>query len=155
MTISITSPVTGAPVTGLTSPTYTFTADQPPNSWTKSWYVSSIGGTQTGSDTASTASKPWTFGFSRPGVLKTLNAVDVSGVIRQVGYNQYDYLMRRGFLPLAGQAVRVAPWRATFPILVGSDTADAANIRSAISSFAGVLYQQATGLADTFITGSL
>jgi hypothetical protein len=155
MTISITSPVTGAPVSGLTSPTYTFTVDQPPNSYSKQWYVSAIGGTQTGVDAGSSAGKPWTFTFTRPSVMKTLNSVDVTGVIRQVGYNVYEMLMRRGMLPLAGQSVRVCNWKASMPVLVGADSADAPNIRAACSSFFGVGYQQATGLADSMISGSL
>lgn len=155
MTISLTSPVTGATVAGLTSPTYTVVADQPPNSSAKQWYVSAIGGTQTGVDPGSSASKPWTFTYMRPGNLKTLNAVDVTGVIRQVGFNTYEYLMRRGFIPLAGQASRVANWRTQFPVLVGSDLADAPNIRAAVSSYVGALNQSASGLADTFISGSL
>jgi hypothetical protein len=155
MTISLSSPVTGATVSGLTSPTYSVTVDQPPNSYSKQWYVSAIGGTQAGVDAASTASKPWTFTFTRPPVLKTLNAVDATGVIRQVGFNTYEYLMRKGLLPLTGQAVRISNWKASFPVLVGADTADAPNIRAATSSFVGVLNQQASGLADSLITGSL
>lgn len=155
MSISLSSPVTGATVTGLTNPTYSVTADQAPNTHSKQWYVSAIGGTQTSVDSASTASKPWTFTFQRPASLKTLNAVDVTGVLRQVGYNTYEYLMRRGILPLTGQAARVMNWRTQFPILVGSDTADSQNIRAAVSSYVGVLNQQASGLADTFVTGSL
>ncbi len=155
MTISLSSPVTGAAVTGLTSPTYSVSVDQPPNPYSKQWYVSAIGGTQTGVDAASTASKPWTFTFTRPASLKSLNAVDTSGVIRTVGFNTYEYLMRRGFLPLAGQAVRVSNWKSVFPVLVGSDVADAPNIRAAVSSYCGVLNQQASGLADSMITGSL
>lgn len=155
MSISLSSPVTGATVTGLTSPTYSVTADQAPNTHSKQWYVSAIGGTQTSVDSASTASKPWTFTFQRPATLKVLNAVDVTGVLRQIGFNTYEYLMRRGILPLSGQASRVMNWRTQFPILVGSDTADSQNLRAAVSSYVGVLNQQASGLADTFITGSL
>jgi hypothetical protein len=155
MSISLSSPVTGATVTGLTSPTYTVAVDQAPNSYSKQWYVSAIGGTQTNVDASSSASKPWTFTFSRPAVLKALNSVDVTGVLRQVGFNTYEYLMRRGFIPLTGQASRVSNWRTQFPVLVGSDTADPANIRAGVSSYIGVLNQQASGLADSFITGSL
>ncbi len=92
--------------------------------------------------------------FTAPG-FEDVNAVDVTGVIRQVGFNTYEMLMRRGFLPLAGQATRLAQWRSSFPILVGSDLADAPNVRAGISCYAGVLSQQASGLADTFISGSL
>jgi hypothetical protein len=155
MTISLSSPVTGATVAGLTSPTYSVVADQAPNTYSKQWYVSAIGGTQTSVDASSTANKPWTFTFSRPATLKTLNSVDVTGVIRQVSFNTYEFLMRKGLIPLAGQAVRVANWRSAFPVLVGSDTADAQNVRASVSSYVGVLNQQASGLADSMITGSL
>lgn len=155
MTISISSPVTGAPVTGLTSPTFTVVADQPPNPQTKQWYVSAIGGTQASVDASSSASKPWTFAFSRPAQMKTLNAVDSTGVVRNVGFNTFEYLMRRGLLPLAGQASRVSNWKAQMPIPAGADLADAPNIRAACSSYFGVGYQQATGLADSMISGSL
>jgi len=155
MTIAMTSPVAGATVAGLTSPTYSVAVDQAPNTNSKQWYVSAIGGTQTGVDAGSSATKPWTFTWSRPAQIKTLNAVDSNGVIRQVAFNTYEYLMRRGFIPLAGQAVRVANWRTQMPVLAGSDTADAQNIRAAVSSYIGGLNQQASGLAESMITGSL
>lgn len=155
MTISLSSPVSGATVSGLTSPTYSVVVDQPPNAYSKQWYVSAIGGTQTSVDASSSASKPWTFTFTRPPVLKALNSVDVTGVLRQVGFNTWEYLMRRGLIPLAGQASRVCNWRTQMPVLVGADTADPANIRAAVSSYFGVASQQASGLADSMITGSL
>jgi len=155
MAINLSSPVTGSAVTGLTSPTYSVVVDQPPNAYSKQWYVSAIGGTQTSVDAGSSASKPWTFTFSRPAVLKALNAVDATGVLRQVGYNTWSYLMRRGLIPLAGQAPRVCNWRSEFPVLVGADTADTANLNAAVSSYIGVLYQQSDGLAVSLRTGSL
>ena len=60
MAISLTSPITGAAVTGLTSPTYTVAVDTPPNTWSKQWAVTALGGTQTGVDTSSSASRPFT-----------------------------------------------------------------------------------------------
>lgn len=155
MSISLSSPVTGSAVTGLTSPTYSVVVDQPPNAYSKQWYVSAIGGTQTSVDTGSSASKPWTFTFSRPPVMKALNAVDNTGVLRQVGYNTWTYLMRRGLLPQTGQAPRVCNWRTEFPVLVGADVADTANLNAAVSSYIGVLYQQSDGLATSLRTGSL
>lgn len=50
MTISLTTPVTGAAQTGLTSPTYTHVVDTPPNAYTKQYAVTALGGTQTGVD---------------------------------------------------------------------------------------------------------
>jgi len=155
MSISLSSPVTGATDSGLTSPTYSVVADQAPDTHSKQWYVSAIGGTQASVDAGSSAAKPWTFTFTRPAVLKTLNAVDTNGVIRQVGFNTYEYLMRRGAIPLTGQAVRVQNWKSSFPVLVGADLAEPQNIRAAVSSYIGVLNQQASGLADSMISGSL
>lgn len=154
--INLSSPVTGAAVTGLTGTVnYTVASDQPPNSYSKQWYVTASGVTNVGADVASSASRPWTFTFTKPSVLKSLNSVDNTGVLRQVGFNTYDYLMRKGITPLAGQASRVMNWRTSFPILVGSDTADALNLRTATAAYIGVLSQQAPGLVDTFISGSL
>lgn len=153
--ISISSPVTGAPVSGLTSPTTTWVASTPPGSNMKSWAVSSIGGTQTGSDTGSTASRPWTITFGRPTSLRQLNAVDSSGVLRVVPFNTYTVVGRKGLTPLAGQASKTSIIRTEVPIPAGADTADQPNIKSMLSAYFGVCYQQATGLADTCITGEL
>lgn len=154
MAISL-SAITGAAITGLTSPTYTPTVDVPPNPYSKQWAITAIGGTQTGVDTGSSGSRPWTFTAYRPANVRTLNAVDSNNVLRQVPMNEYGILLRKGLTPLAGQASKTALFRATFSVPAGADIADQPNIKAAMSSFVGVLTQQAQGITDTLTTAVL
>jgi hypothetical protein len=155
MAISLTSPITGAAVTGFTTPTYTISVDTPPNTWSKQWAVTAIGGTQTGADTSSAASRPWTLTAYRPASVKSLNAVDSTGVLRVVPFNTYGLLLRKGMTPLAGQASKTAQFRAEFAVPAGADSADIPNIKAAVSSFVGALSQQSAGIADTLATAVL
>jgi len=155
MAIAISSPVTGSTVPGFTSPTYTVAVDTPPNTWSKQWAVTAVGGMQSGVDTASSASRPFTLTAYRPQSLKTLNAVDVTGVVRSVGVNTYGLLLRKGMTPLSGQASRTGMFRAEFGVPAGADTADQPNIKAAVSAFIGALNQQSSGIADTLLTGVL
>lgn len=155
MAISLTSPVTGSTITGFTSPTYTVAVDTPPNAWSKQWAVTAIGGTQAGVDSGSAASRPWTLTAYRPQNLKTLNAVDSTGVLRTVGFNTYGFLERKGLTPLAGQASKTAQLRAEFSVPAGADSADQPNLKASVSSFLGSLAQQSDGIANTLMTGVL
>lgn len=154
MAISLTT-ITGAAVTGFTTPTYTVTADTPPNAWSKQWAVTAIGGTQAGVDSGATASRPWTMTFSRPQNVRQLNAVDGNNVLRSVPMNDYVVLGRKGLTPLAGQAAKTGIIRTTISVPAGADTADVANVKALISSTLGALAQQSSGLADTVLTGVL
>jgi len=155
MAISLTSPISGSTITGFTSPTYTVSADTPPNAWSKQWAVTAIGGTQAGVDSGTAASRPWTLTAYRPQNIRTLNAVDANNVLRVVPYNTYGFRQRKGVTPLAGQASRIMPYTAEFAVPAGVDTADVANIKGATSCFLGALAQQSNGIADTQITGTL
>lgn len=154
--MALTSPVTGAPVSGLTSPTYTLAQSMSaPNAFSKSWNVTAIGGTQTGVDAASSASRPWTFTVSRPQTLRQLNAVDASGVVRNVQLNTYEITYRKGLTPLAGQASKTSIWKLQMPIPAGADLADVPNIKAMTSCFGGLIYQLGDELADMFVTGEI
>lgn len=155
MSIALTSPVTGAAITGFTSPTYTVAADTPPNAWSKQWAVTAIGGTQASVDSGTSASRPWTIMAYRPQNIRALNAVDTNNVLRVVPFNTYGLLLRKGLTPLAGQASKTALFRAEFALPAGSDTADAPNVKAAVSSFIGSLAQQSAGIADTLQSGVL
>lgn len=154
MAIALTT-ITGATVTGLTSPTYTVSSDSAPNSWSKQWAVTAIGGTQTGVDTGSSASRPWTLTAYRPQNVRQLNAVDSNNVLRSVPMNEYGLLGRKGMTPLAGQAAKAAIFRTTFAVPAGADTADVPNIKAAVSCYIGALNQQAQGFVDTLTTAVL
>lgn len=156
MAISITSPVTGAAQTGLTSPTYTVVADTaPPGNPGRQVAVTGLGGTQT-SVTAHAVSSPFTSNVTRPASPKVLgNPNPVTGVISNVPMNTYKIITRKGVVPLAGQPVKVMSAVTTVDVPAGADTADPNNVRACLSFHFGVVAQQAAGFGDTVLSGIL
>jgi len=154
MTMQISSPVTGGAQTALTSPTYTLVADTPPNAQSVQKAVTALGGTQSGVDTASSASRPFTITVSRPPVLKQLPPVDpVTGVLRSVPTNTYKVIVRKGVTPLAGQSSRVLNATLQIDVPAGADLADAPNVRAALSLMIGAINQISSGIGDTAVSG--
>lgn len=154
MTVSL-SNVTGSAQTGLTSPTYTVVADQAPDVNAKQWFVSALGGTQTGVDIHSVA-KPFTMTFFRPKNPQVLGPVNpVTGALTKVPTNVYKVITRKGVLPLTNQPARALIIRTEIEVPAGSDTADAEDIRAALSMHIGGLSQVSSGLGDTLIQGTL
>lgn len=149
------SPVTGAAVTGLTTPTYTLTADTPPNINGKQYAVSALGGTQTGVDVNS-VSKPFTIAFFRPPVLRTLpQANPVTGVIKNVPLNTYKFNTRKGAAPAVNQSIMVPKITTVIEVPAGVDTYEPEEIRAMISAHFGVGWAQADGISQTVLTGVL
>lgn len=154
MSLSISSPVTGGAQTGLTSPTYTLATDTAPSNNGKQYAVSAIGGTQTGVDSSSSPSRPFTVTTMRPAVLRQLPPVNgATGVLPSVPNNTYKVIVRKGVTPLAGQASRVLIATLTLDVPAGADVADAPNIRAALSLLIGSIYQISAGIGDTCVTG--
>lgn len=153
MTITVTSPVTGSAQTGLTSPTYTLTADIAPDSNGKQNAVTALGGTQAGVNTHSVAS-PFTVTAVRPKILKGLGQANpVTGVIKNVPRNTYKLITRKGVIPLAGQSSVTMLVTTTVEVPAGADLADAPNVRAALSAHIGALSQQSAGIGDTAVSG--
>lgn len=152
---NLTSPVTGQPQTGLTSPTYTLTADTPPNSYAKQWAITALGGTQTGVLPHSVAA-PFTTAMFRPQAFKSLSPVNaVTGVLRAVPINTYKVITRKGVLPLAGQAYKDARITTVIDVPAGSDLADPTSLRAMLSAHIGALVQASAGIGDTTVNGVL
>ncbi len=156
MSISWSTPITGSAQTGLTSPTYTTTTDTaPPGNPGKQVAVTALGGTQTGVTTHSVAA-PFTLNFTRPATLRVLGSPSpVTGVIANVPTNTYKLITRKGVLPLTGQPFRTMNITTTIDVPAGADTADAQNIRAALSAHIGALTQQSAGFGDLTIAGVL
>jgi hypothetical protein len=156
MSISVSSPITGQPQTGLTSPTYTVIADTaPPGNPGKQYAVSALGGTQVGVTTHTVAS-PFTLNYTRPANLKVLGTPNpVTGVINNVGMNTYKHIVRKGVTILSGQPFKVMNITLSMDVPAGADTADSANIRAALSMALGSLVQQSAGFGDLAINGVL
>lgn len=153
MSFAPSSPVTGATVTGLTSPTYTLTTDVAPNINGKQYAVTALGGTQTGVDFNS-VSKPFTITFFRPPALKVLPSINpITGVVRQVPVNTYKVITRKGAVPLVNQQTQVARVTTVIDVPAGTDTYEPEEIRAMLSAHIGVLNQQSSGIADTVVSG--
>lgn len=148
------TPITGAAITGLTSPTYTISADTPPNASSKQYAVTALGGTQTGV-MAHAISVPFTLTMFRPATFKVLSNPNASGVIRSFPKNSFEVLTRKGMSVLANQPTQLGSIRSTFTIPAGADAYDINSIKAMISAHIGLLTQIAQGLADTVITGTL
>lgn len=151
----LTTPITGTAVTGLTSPTYTVTADTPPNPYSKQFAVTAIGGTQTGVDTGTQTTRPWTITFSRPANVRQLNAVDSNNVLRSVPNNVFTSLLRKGVTVLSGQPARVHSIRSEFVVPAGADVSDIPNLRAAYSCWSGAHVQAANNMVSLMTTGVL
>lgn len=149
------SPVTGAAVTGLTSPTYTIATDVAPSINGKQFAVTALGGTQTNVD-INTVSKPFTISFFRPVALKVLpTANPTTGVIKNIPMNTYKLITRKGCQPAANQSIMVARITTIIEVPAGVDTYEPEELRAMISAHFGVGNAQASGIADTVITGVL
>jgi hypothetical protein len=148
-----TSPIVGAAITGLTSPTYTLLLDNPPSPQGKQYYVSALGGTQTGV-VAHSASRPFTSSAFRPAQVQGLPALNpVTGALPRVPVNNYKWITRKSVIPLSGQPGRVMVITTTAEIPAGADTADAVEVAACFSAHAGMIWAGAQGMYDTAITG--
>jgi hypothetical protein len=149
------TPVAGASVLGLTSPTYTLLVDVAPNINGKQYAISALGGTQTGVDVNS-VSKPFTTAFFRPPVLRTLpQANPVTGVIKNVPLNVYKMITRKGAAPAVNQSIMVPKITTILEVPAGTDTYEPEEIRAMISCHFGIGWEQASGISITVLTGVL
>jgi len=151
MAYSPSSPVTGGAQTGLTSPTYTLTAMQAPEPNGIQHAVTALGGTQAGVSVHS-ASSPFTATFVRPKVLKTLGT-PVNGVLKSIPRNEYKLIVRKGVIPLSGQAPLPASVTVSLNIPAGSDLVSPAEVRAMCSLAFGLLSQQSAGIGDSCVAG--
>jgi hypothetical protein len=145
MSVTLTSPITGAAQTGLTSPTYTHVPDFPLDVNSKQVAVTALGGTQ-GGVTAHSVDKPFTLTFKRPKVLKTPS----SGANAR---NNYELLTRKGVNVAALSDPKIAIMRTTIEIPVGSESLDPSSLRAMISAHIGAITQQSAGLGDSTVNG--
>jgi len=153
MAFSPSSPVTGGAQTGFTSPTYTLTAINAPDTNGKAWAVTAIGGTQAGV-TTHTGSAPFDVLFVVPKVAKALpSANPVTGIIPSVPMNTYMLKIRKSATPAANQAERIITMRQTWDVPAGVDFYDSAEVRAIASLASGLLSQQSAGIGDTLVSG--
>lgn len=155
MAVVLTSPVTGLAQTGLTSPTYTLTADTPPVPNSKQWAITALGGTQTGVE-AHALSQPFTITVFRPAVPKTIGSPNPStGVISNIPRNVSKTVVRKGVNVAADQPPNTALITLICDIPAGADVYDPESIRAALSLLFGSFSQQSAGFGDSVVNGVL
>lgn len=154
MPIGLTSPVTGSAQTGLTSPTYTNVAAAAPRPNSKQYAVTALGGTQTGVS-ANTMSNPFTITVTQPVAPRAVGRLNANGKLVNNGTNRWDVLVRKGMLPLAGQAHQLGTVRCIAEFPAGSDVADPASQRAALSFMIGALTQLSAALGDLTVDNVL
>lgn len=151
--ITLPASITGGAQTGFTTPGYTTVVDTPVDVNSKQVAVTAITGTQAGVDAHSVA-RPFTISATRPKQFQVLGKPNpVTGVIGSVPKNIFKVLTRKGVTVLTGQPAQVALVRTEIEVPAGSDIADPANLRAAISAQIGVLTSIAAGLGDTLVNG--
>lgn len=156
MSLGLSGPVTGGAQSGLTSPTYSLAVDVAPTNSGLQYAVSGIGGTQSGVDSGSSPSRPFTITLSRPPVLRALPAKNaVTGVLSSVPRNTYKIIVRKGVTVLSGQATQLLNATLQIDVPAGAEVNDAPNVRAAISLLIGSLVQISSGIGDTLVTGIL
>lgn len=153
MTVSITSPIAGPNLTGLTSPTYTLTSDTAPDATAKQYVVTALGGTQTNVRTHS-LSDPFMITVWKPKAIKSLPAKNpITGAYPSVPVNQYVCIVRKGVYIDAASNLRQLTCRLSFDCPAGADAADAVNVRAALSALFGAVYADPNDFGDLVVTG--
>lgn len=153
--MQLTSPITGGAQTGFTTPTYSHVADTAPDLFGKQVAITAVGGTQVGV-TPHTVASPFTVNLVRPKAFKSLGQINpVTGLLPNVPKNPWKAITRKGVTPLAGQPIQTLLINTTIDVPAGSDTADPANVRAAISAHIGALNQLSAALGDSLISGVL
>jgi len=154
MTITVTSPITGANMTGFTSPTYTVTDDQAPSLNGKQKAVTALGGTQAGVNVHS-VSNPFTSCTFRPVQFKTLPEKNAAtGIVKNIPVNRWSDITRKGLVCVSGQNPQVGTIKVFVDIPAGADINDPANVKAMFSLAIGKLNQIALSFADSTINGT-
>lgn len=154
MSLTITGTITGAAMTGLTSPTYGIVSDSSNNN-IRTWAVATLGGTQTGVAAHST-SNPFTIQWIRPASIKQLGTPNPSnGRYPRIPQNVYRLKVVKGIVPAVNQPAQHCHFGLDLPMPAGADTYDRASAVAVISLLAGLFASQSfrDGLVDTMITG--
>lgn len=152
MTWAPASPVTGAPQTGLTSPTYTIVTDVAPDTNGVARAVTALGGTQTGVEVSST-SNSFTLLATRPKVLKTLPPLQANGQLGKVPVNTWYVSCLKGVDVLSGQPKQKMLARLQIDVPAGADVADPESVRACLSLLIGALWEQSNELGDAIVSG--
>jgi len=154
MSFTPSSPVTGGVVPTATSPTFTLTADADPAPQAKQYFVSTLGGTQTGV-TVHTVASPFTIAFWKPVALVAAQFFSaLTGFKTRNPTNRYKLVVRKGVTPASGAVAQEMTINVSIDCPAGAESFDAANVNAALSLFAGAFMAQCSGISDNVKFGT-
>lgn len=154
MALDLTTAVTGVVIGGFTTPGYTLSADTPPTPNSKQSIVSALTGTQT-NVRAHSVSDPFTITVTKPLTAVPYPQVATNGTLGRAGRNKYTTLIRKGTIPLVGQAPQVSEVRIEAQIVAGADVNDAANLAAMWSLAAAFAQREAANYLVMSRTGGI
>ena len=158
MSFAPSSPVTGSPMTGLTSPTYTLSADVYPAGVNgKQYAVTALGGTQTGVF-AHSVDRPFTIAMTRPKSVRSGPSVGAfaTGKVGTIPKNEFSIIVRKGVASNTTYApYEVELIKMTIAVPTGAGTADAVNVRAALSLLFGTCFASSDAIGDTIVSAVL
>ncbi len=153
MTWSPDGTITGAAQTNLTSPTYTIGNDLAPDSNSRQYVVTALGGTQTDVRTSS-AGDPFTITIKKDRTYKSLPSRNPStgAYAGPIPKNKIEILARKGVHVDSDDNLSVAHLRVIAELPAGSEVNDAPNIRAMCSALLGLLAEESADYGDSLIT---
>lgn len=159
--MDIISPITGADVTGLTSPTYTLATMASPNQAAKQWYVSALGGTQPDVDVHS-ATRPFTVTAFAPNPIKVAPPSSVMnqryGFMPSWPKNKHQILVRKNLSVsgdnLGNASSSIGMVRLEVEVPAGAEVLDLIEVKAMLSCAIGAALQNIEGLVASVQSGT-
>jgi hypothetical protein len=145
--------ITGAALSGFTTPTYVQVQDTAPVQNAKQTTVTSLTGTL--SATANSASRPFTSTFYRPvSLIAPPTPNPVTGAYGQIRNNEYKHIVRKGGL-IALNAPCTAIYQSFWKIPAGMETYTPDDVKALVDYVIGLLVEEKNDLYETLATGVL
>lgn len=140
----------------LTSPTYTVAPDTAPSSNGKQWYVSALGGTQSGV-AANLVSHPFTLSVFRPTSTKLYSGgvESLAGMVPEAPKNTYKALARKAVAINASGGYSMCTMRFELDVPVGAPVADPVSLQACLSLLGGALTQDTSAWPTMWESGSI
>lgn len=133
-------------VSGLTNPTYTLVEDRANDTNARQFYVSALGGTQTGVETHSVR-RPFTVTAWRPKNLVQPGSVDpTTGLLRTYGKNVSSMLIRTALRPVNAENPRPMMMKIIWEVPAGGEFTDMAQLRAVNTLAGGLFWAQGSNL---------
>jgi len=149
----LSSPVTGQTQTGLTSPTYTITADMAPDSNGQQYAVTALGGTQTGV-VANNVSSPFTLTYWKPKFARLRGRIGANGYsVINNPVNTYKLVTRKGVVVMSTAPAEEMTISTVVNVPAGSEGTDPLSVRACFSAHIGALDQSSAAFGTLAVTG--